>query len=66
MDIKKLNFERKEIQIRETYIDEKGRTRERIRSVGVPTGNIIRNNSCEDSECEEKKNSQSACFRNSD
>lgn len=41
MEIKKLNFEKKEIQIKETYIDEAGRTRERIKKVLIPTGNII-------------------------
>lgn len=41
MEIKKLNFEKKEVQIKETYIDETGKTRERIKTVMMPTGNII-------------------------
>lgn len=44
MEIKKLNFEKKEVQIRETYIDETGRTRERIKTIMMPTGNIVPNN----------------------
>lgn len=40
MKIKKLNFEKKEIQIKETIIDENGKTRECIKKVMVPTGNI--------------------------
>lgn len=41
MEIKKLNFEKKEVQIKETYIDESGKTRERIKKVMLPTGNVI-------------------------
>ena len=41
MEIKKLNFEKKEVQIKETYIDETGKIRERIKTVMMPTGNII-------------------------
>lgn len=44
MEIKKLNFEKKEIQIKETYIDEAGKVRERIKTVMMPTGNIISDN----------------------
>lgn len=43
MEIKKLNFEKKEVQIKETYIDEAGITRERIKKVLLPTGNIASN-----------------------
>lgn len=43
MEIKKLNFEKKEAQIKETYIDETGKTRERIKKVMMPTGNIVSN-----------------------
>lgn len=43
MEIKKLNFEKKEVQIKETYIDEMGNTRERIKIVMMPTGNIASN-----------------------
>lgn len=43
MEIKKLNFEKKEVQIKETYIDETGKTRERIKKVMMPTGNIVPN-----------------------
>lgn len=47
MEIKKLNFEKKEIQIKETYIDETGKIRERMKTVMMPTGNIIpESNSC--------------------
>ena len=45
MEIKKLNFEKKEVQIKETYVDETGKTRERIRKIMMPTGNIIPNES---------------------
>jgi hypothetical protein len=38
VEIKKLNFEKKEVQIKETYIDETGKTRERIKTVMMPTG----------------------------
>lgn len=41
MEIKKLNFEKKEVQIKETYVDETGKTRERIKKVMMPTGNIV-------------------------
>lgn len=41
MEIKKLNFEKKEVQIKETYVDEMGKTRERIKKVMMPTGNIV-------------------------
>lgn len=41
MEIKKLNFEKKEVQIKETYIDETGKTRERIKKIIIPTGNVV-------------------------
>lgn len=41
MEIKKLNFEKKEVQIKETYIDEIGKTRERVKKIPLPTGNIV-------------------------
>ena len=41
MEIKKLSFEKKEVQIKETYIDETGKTRERIKKVMMPTGNVV-------------------------
>lgn len=41
MEIKKLCFERKETEIKEFYIDEFGKTRERIRTVMLPTGNVV-------------------------
>lgn len=40
MEIKKLNFEKKDIQIKETYIDETGKTKERIKTIRMPTGKI--------------------------
>jgi len=43
MEIKKLNFEKKEVQIKETYIDETGKTRERIKKIMMPTGNVVSN-----------------------
>ena len=44
MEIKKLDFERKEVQIRETYEDESGKIRDRIKTVLLPTGNLIAGN----------------------
>ena len=41
MEIKRLVFEKKEIEIRETYVGEDGRTRERIKKVMVPTGKCL-------------------------
>lgn len=43
MEIKKLNFEKKEVQIKEIYIDEIGKTRERFKKVMLPTGNVVPN-----------------------
>ena len=41
MEIKKLTFEKKEVQIKETYIDKTGKTQERIKTVMVSTGNVM-------------------------
>ena len=41
MKIKKLLFERKEIEVKETYVDENGKTRERIKKILIPTGNCL-------------------------
>lgn len=41
MEIKKLNFEKKEVQIKETYIDEAGKIRERVKTVRMPTGKVL-------------------------
>ena len=38
MEIKPLTFKKQIIEIKETYIDADGKTKERIRSVEVPTG----------------------------
>ena len=40
MKIQKINFEKKEIEISETFIDSDGRTKERIRKVLAPTGRV--------------------------
>lgn len=54
MEIKKLDFEKKEIQIRETYIDDTGKTQERIKTVMVPTGNVIIDNNSSSNENRKK------------
>ena len=41
MGIKLPQFEKKEIEIRETYIDENGKQQERIKKVFVPTGKVL-------------------------
>lgn len=41
MEIKVPNFEKKEVEIRETYVDENGRIQERIKKISVPTGRVI-------------------------
>lgn len=41
MKIKKLLFEKKEIEVKETYVDENGKTRERIKKILIPTGNCL-------------------------
>ena len=41
MKIEKLHFERKEIEIKEVYVDADGKVKERIRKVFVPTGKCL-------------------------
>ena len=41
MKIKKLIFEKKEIEVKETYVDENGKIRERIKKVLIPTGKCL-------------------------
>lgn len=41
MEIKRLEFQKEEIEIRETYLDSDGVTRERTRKVMVPTGEPV-------------------------
>ena len=55
MEIKKLNFEKKEVQIKETYIDETGKTREKVKTVMMPTGNIISDSKPRPASSEKKK-----------
>ena len=55
MEIKKLDFEKKEIQIKETFIDETGKTRERIKKVMMPTGNVVPNDGSRPNSFESKK-----------
>lgn len=55
MEIKKLNFEKKEVQIKETYIDETGKTRERIKKVMMPTGNVVPNDESPSAPSDKKK-----------
>lgn len=43
MEIKKLNFEKKEVLMKETYIDDNGNARERIKKIMMPTGEVISN-----------------------
>lgn len=43
MKIEKLHFEKKEIEIKEVYIDTDGKVKERIRMVSVPTGKCLDN-----------------------
>ncbi len=40
MEIKRLEFEKKELEIRETYIDSDGCEKERIKKILVPTGKV--------------------------
>lgn len=44
MEIKRLEFEKKEIEIRETYIDSDGKEKERVKKVMVPTGKVKETN----------------------
>lgn len=60
MEIKKLNFEKQEVQIKETYIDETGKTQERIKTVMMPTGNIIPAENYRPTSSEKSKNNQSS------
>ena len=41
MKIEKLQFEKREIEIKETYVDEDGKVKERIRKVSAPTGKCL-------------------------
>ena len=41
MELKKLNFEMCEVEISESYVDEDGKIRSRVRKVMLPTGNIL-------------------------
>lgn len=50
MEIRVPKFEKKEVEIRETYVDEDGRIQERIRKISVPTGRVIN----EDNDSEEQ------------
>ena len=42
MEIKVPRFEKKEIEIRETYLDENGHHQERVKKVMVPTGKVLK------------------------
>ncbi|MBR6571400.1 MAG: hypothetical protein IKK75_13200 [Clostridia bacterium] len=55
MEIKRLNFEKVEVEIRETYLDENGLTRERVRTVLVPTGRVLRDDETSASDDKEEK-----------
>ena len=48
MEIVPLKFEKKEIEINETYIDEDGKIKERKRKILVPTGKCIEEKSTDD------------------
>ena len=39
-------FEKKTVEINETYIDKDGRTKERIKTTQLPTGRIEDDNQC--------------------
>lgn len=41
MKIEKLNFEKREIEIKETYVDTDGKVKERVRKVNAPTGRCL-------------------------
>lgn len=41
MKIEKLQFEKKEIEIKETYVDTDGKVKERVRKVFAPTGKCL-------------------------
>ena len=55
MEIKKLNFEKKEVQIREVYIDESGKSQERVKTILMPTGKVIPNSDALSDLGEERK-----------
>jgi len=44
MKIEKLQFEKKEIEIKETFVDTDGKVKERIRKVPAPTGRCLNDN----------------------
>lgn len=41
MKIERLQFEKKEIEIKETYVDSDGKVKERVRKVYAPTGRCL-------------------------
>lgn len=41
MQIERIEFEKVEVEVTETYIDEDGRVRERTKKILVPTGNCL-------------------------
>ena len=41
MEIKIPPFEREEVEVKETYIDENGHHQERIKKILVPTGRLL-------------------------
>ena len=41
MKIEKLDFAKKEIEIKEIYVDSDGKTKERIKTVMAPTGRCL-------------------------
>ena len=41
MKIEKLQFEKKEVEIKETYVDTDGKIKERTRKISVPTGRCL-------------------------
>lgn len=41
MNIEKLEFEKKEIEIKEIYVDSDGKTKERTKIVMAPTGRCL-------------------------
>lgn len=54
MKIEKLNFEKKEIEIKETYVDTDGKVKERVRKVNAPTGRCLNDNPKECNETNEQ------------
>lgn len=43
MKIERLKFEKKEISVRETFVDSDGKVKERERKILVPTGKVLEN-----------------------